>query len=414
MKLTLLKSLNNLDIFNIFILGIASGLPLALVFSTLSIWLKELGLSKTTIGLFAFVSTPYTLKFLWSPLIDGIKLPYLYNKLGLRKSWLFLVQILLFISIFLFSKFSPLEHIFIIALLAFLVSFFSASQDIVIDAYRVELFRIEDQGIAASLFVYGYRIGMLISSAGALIIAEKFDFHFSYQIMAILFLLFAFNSFFLNQTKEQSREKYKGLENWLVQYVKNPFVDFKNNENFILILFFIILYKLGDAFAGIMTAPFILELGFTKVDIAFYVKTVGLIATLVGSILGALLVKAYNLPKALLIAGILQLITNLIFCAQAYIGKDHLFLALTISAENLAAGIGTIVFVAYISSLCNLKFSATQYALLSSVAAISRTWLSSSSGFIAEKINWIEFFAFSSLLALPALILLYFIRSKKI
>lgn len=415
-NLLMLQSINPkcVNFINIFILGIASGLPLALILSTLSIWLQELGISKTAIGLFAFVTSPYSLKFLWSPFIDGLKIPVLTKKFGLRKSWLFILQLLLFVNIFCLSLSSPLDNLYYTALLALLISFFSASQDIVIDAYRIEIFAQKDQGFGATLLVYGYRIGILISTAGALIIADMVNFMFSYQIMSGCFLFFAFYSLTMNHVTNAYQKERISLISWINKYVKQPFIDFKQRENYGLIILFVILYKLGDAFAGIMLPPFILDLGFSKLDIAFYVKTIGLIATLLGALFGAVITKKLKIYQGLMLAGILQLLTNLIFCVQAYIGKNSLFLAITILAENFAAGMGTIIFVAYISGLCNVKYSATQYALLSSVAAIARTWLSSSSGYVADHVNWIEFFVFSALLALPALILLKYISKSKI
>ncbi len=232
--------------------------------------------------------------------------------------------------------------------------------------------------------------------------------------MSGCFLFFAFYSLTMNQVTNAYQKERISLISWINKYVKQPFIDFKQREHYGLIILFVILYKLGDAFAGIMLPPFILDLGFSKLDIAFYVKTIGLIATLLGALFGAVITKKLKIYHGLMLAGILQLLTNLIFCIQAYIGKNSLFLAVTILAENFAAGMGTIIFVAYISGLCNVQYSATQYALLSSVAAIARTWLSSSSGYVADQVNWIEFFVFSTLLALPALILLKYISKPKI
>lgn len=402
-----------LNFSNIFILGVASGLPLALVFSTLSIWLKELGISKTAIGLFAFTSTPYTLKFLWSPLIDGLKIPYLTNKLGKRRSWLFVTQLFLFLSLFLLSISSPDRALLFTALMTLTVSFCSATQDIVIDAYRIEVLKEDEQGLGATLIVYGYRVGMLISSAGALVLAEYLGFVVSYQVMAALFLIFAFFTLFISRPDDEKDLDYKNYNIWLKQYVFDPFKDFIKRKDYLWIIAFIIFYKFGDAFAGVMTGPFLIELGFAKTEIAFFVKTIGLFATLAGSLCGALLCKYCSFRKSLLIAGILQLLTNLVFCLQAYVGKSNILLGFTIASENLAGGIGTIVFVAYISSLCNINFTATQYALLSSLSAVARTWLSTSSGFIADQVNWIEFFAFSALLAVPGLVFIFFIKESK-
>lgn len=397
---------------NIFILGIASGLPIVLILSTLSVWLKEVGVSKTSIGLFALTTTPYTLKFLWSPLIDGVKIPFLYKKLGIRKSWLIVSQLLLSISILLLAISNPGNSLKIVAFYTILVAFCSATQDIIIDAYRIEILDKEKQGLGATLLVYGYRIGMLISGAGALILAEFTNFMLAYLVMAAFFLFFAIFSYMLPNSKIISNNNKLTYTAWIKQHVIAPFKDFLTRRNWLYIMLFIVLFKLGDAFAGIMTNPFLLELNFNKADIAVFVKSFGLCATLLGSLIGGILCVKYSVKTNLYFAAIIQMVTNLIFCLQALIGNSKIMLSFTIGAENLAGGIGTVVFVAYISNLCNVKYTATQYALLSSLSAIARTWFSSSSGWFSDQMNWVEFFAFSTMLAIPGIIMIYFLKTQ--
>jgi PAT family beta-lactamase induction signal transducer AmpG len=408
------KLLINRNLLHIFILGIASAIPLILTLSTLSIWLMELSISKATIGLFALTSLPYSIKFLWSPLIDGIKIPYFYKKLGVRKSWLIILQLALSLSITMLALSNPSKYLYITALATLVVAFLSASQDIVIDAYRIDLLSKEEQGIGATMLVYGYRIGMLVAGAGALILSNYFDFMQIYLAFALLYLLFASYSLSLPKTFDSKDLAIKhNFANWVQIYVFDPLVNFMHKPNYLIILIFIILFKLGDAFAGIMTNPFLLELGFSKLDLAFYVKTVGFFATIFGSLIGGIICLKYQMKHNLLFAAIIQMLTNLIFCLQAIIGDNNLMLAFTIGAENLAGGVGTIVFVAYLSNLCNIKYSATQYALLSSLAAVSRSWLSASSGWFAEYFSWVDFFIFSTLISLPAIIMIIYLFNIK-
>ena len=396
------------NFFNIFILGIASGLPLALILSTLSIWLKELSISKTSIGLFALSTTPYALKFLWSPLIDGINIPLLSKKLGLRKSWLLVTQILLFLAIYLLAISQPESNLKFTAIMTLAIAFFSATQDIVIDAYRIEILPSNEQGLGATILIYGYRIGMLISGAGALILSEYMLFSQIYIVMGCLFILFGFFTITLPKAQQFSASETTADSNymiWFKHHVIAPFKDFILRKEWLFIIIFIILFKLGDAFAGIMTNPFLLELGFSKSDIAFFVKIFGLGATLTGSLLGGILCLKCNMKFNLIFAAVIQMLTNFIFCIQAFVGYNKTLLALTIGMENLAGGIGTIVFVAYISNLCNIRYTATQYALLSSLAVIPRTWFSASSGWFADQLSWINFFLLSGVLAIPAILM---------
>lgn len=409
----ILHILKDKNCLNIFMLGIASGIPIVLILSTLSIWLKEIGTSKTIIGLFALTTMPYTLKFLWSPLIDGIKIPILYKKSGMRKSWLIITQISLFISICLLAISNPGKHLEITAICTLLVSFLSATQDIVIDAYRIEILDRTKQGLGATSLVYGYRIGMLISGAGALILAEFINFMIVYIIIALCFLLFAIFSYIIPAPYTDKPENILTYSDWIKKHVISPFQDFLARTNWLYILLFIMLFKLGDAFAGIMTNPFLLELNFSKADIAIFVKTFGLFATLSGALIGGILCAKYSIKINLLFAGIIQMLTNFIFCLQALVGNSKLMLGFTIGAENLAGGIGTVVFVAYISNLCNIKYTATQYALLSSLSAVARTWFSSSSGWFSDQMNWVEFFAFSAIIAIPGILMIYFLKDTR-
>ncbi|NBV06723.1 MAG: MFS transporter [Proteobacteria bacterium] len=404
------KSYKNFVI--IFFLGISSGLPLALILSTLKAFLLERGFDLKTIGFFSLVSLPYTIKFCFAPIIDSCSIPFLTRILGQRKSWIIITQIALAISIFALGIAGLTNDLAAIATFAFLVAFASASQDIVIDGYRIELIKKEDQGLAASFYVYGYRIGMLISGAGALGLAEIISWDSIYFIMAGLALSTVLITIFADETRKNFQQKSHNFSSWIKQSVVDPFVDFTHRKQWYTILAFIIFFKLGDVFAGNLTLPFLLEVGFSKIEIASIVKTFGLFATLFGVFIGGILVKKLGVNKSLWIAAFLQMSSNLTFSYLAQVGYSPKILYLVIFIENFSGGIGDAVFVAYLSSLCSSAFSATQYAVLVSFATFSRSLLTSSAGMFAETLGWYKFFILSTFLALPGIIFLLLITRK--
>ena len=398
----------------ILLLGFVSGLPLALTASTLSIWLTEAGVSKAAIGLFAAVATPYTLKFLWAPLMDGLRIPVLTTLLGRRRGWLLATQLALMASIVLLGCADPSVNPWLTAFAALLVAICSASQDIVIDAYRVEILTPDEQGAGAASIVLGYRFGMVASTAGALYLATYAGWMATYMIMAALMGIGMVTVLLSREpaaSESITKEKQPAKE-WLRQYVVEPFADFMRHEHWLIILLFILLYKLGDAFMGVMTGPFLIDIGFSKEQIATIVKLYGLIATIIGSFLGGALVFRLGAIRSLWICGIAQGLTNLMFAVQAMAGADTVLLALTITLENMSGGMGTAAFVAYISGLTNTRFTATQYALLSSLSAFGRTWLSTPAGWVSERLGWELFFIFSAVLAAPGLIVLWRLGKK--
>jgi PAT family beta-lactamase induction signal transducer AmpG len=409
------KSAKNLAIISL--LGISSGLPLALILSTLKAFLTDKGFDLKTIGFFSLISLPYTFKFCFAPIIDSCAIPILTRVFGQRRSWIILTQLLLVAFILLLGTAGITSDISLIAIFAVLVAFASASQDIVIDGYRIELIAKENQGLAASFYIYGYRIGMLISGAGALVIAELVNWDSVYFVMAGCMLLTSIVTLFAEETRKDWFAKHKTKHNfvsWFKNSVIDPFVDFTGHNRWFVILLFVILFKLADAFAGSLTLPFLLEIGFSKIEIASIVKTFGLFATLFGVFCGGVLVKKIGLIRGLWIAAIVQMLSNLGFSYLAQIGYDPSLLYVIIFIENFSGGIGDAVFVAYLSSLCNVTFSATQYALLASLATFARSVLVAYSGVIAQDIGWYAFFIFSSVLALPGLGFLYLLTRKKV
>lgn len=416
-------------VLSVLFLGFSSGLPLALTFATLTFWLKEEGLTNTSIGLFASVGTPYSLKFLWSPLMDRTNFPLLGRLLGRRRGWLAATQLALIGAILGLGATEPGVSAQTTALLAVIVAVCSASQDIVVDAFRVDVLDDDQQAAGAAAYVFGYRIGMLTSGAGALFLATYLGWFEVYAIMSSLMLVGLATVLLASEPRLVVTGESAALEHraadylarrphltgrmsevlaWLYGSIVCPFAEFLSRYGRMTaaILAFVVLYKFGDTLAGVMTSPFLLETGFTKAEIATVSKSYGLVASLAGFAVGGSLMSRVGLVRSLWICGILQLLTNFVFALQAMVGHDLIMLSVTIGFENLAGGMGTAAFIAYLSSLCNASYTATQYALLSSLFAVPRTLLSTSAGWLADQMNWIEFFSLTAGAAIPGLLLL--------
>jgi MFS transporter, PAT family, beta-lactamase induction signal transducer AmpG len=401
-------------LLTILFLGFASGLPLALTASTLSAWLFESRVDKAAIGLFAAVATPYTLKFLWSPLMDSLRFPVLTALFGRRRGWILATQIALAGSLLLMAAASPAINPWMTALAAVLVAFLSASQDIVIDAYRVESLKPEEQGEGAAMAQLGYRLGMLASSAGALYLAEKWGWQATYIAMAALMGIGIATTLAAREPQIPGGvwKQAKGFIEWLRESVIAPFVDFMRHPLWWQILAFIVIYRLADAFIGGMTNPFLLEIGFAKPEIASIVKIYGTLATIAGTFAGGSLTARFGALRVMFLAGLLHAATNLCYVWQVHAGHDGTVLAIGTSLENLTGGIAAAGFVAYLSNLCNVHYTATQYALLSSLAALGRTWFSTPAGYVAKHLGWSWFFTLSALLALPGLLLILHLNKR--
>ena len=382
----------------IFFLGISSGIPLLVTGSTLQAWMTDEKVNLAVIGMFSLVGLPYTVKFLWAPVMDRYVPPFL----GRRRGWMLISQILLMMAIGAFSLARPAESPWIVAFLAVLVSFFSASQDIVVDAYRRELLRDEELGLGSSLAVNGYRIGMLISGAFALFLADRISWNYVYLLLAAS-LLIGIITTCLAPGSEGQVIPPKSLREAVIE----PFIDYFKRIGAFEILAFILLYKIGDVMASSMTTPFILKMGFTKTELAAIVKTFGIFATITGGLVGGILIIKLGLRKGLWIFGILQAVSTLSFSALASVGAYHSILAATVTFENLTSGMGTAAFTAFMASLCNKRFTATQYALLSSLMGIPRVIAATPTGFLAERLGWVHFFIFCTLAAIPGLVFLF-------
>lgn len=392
----------------ILLLGFISGLPLALTGSTLTTMLKDFDVDITLIGLFGLVGIPYSFKYLWSPIIDNINIP-LFSRFGRRKGWLVFIQLVLAFNVFAISIFNPQEHILIIGLLACSLSFVSATQDIVIDALRIEILEKNEQGAGSSSAVLGYRFGMIASTAGALYLAHFLSWKIAYSSMAVIviFAMILCAVFIKEKQLELNQNREKNILKWIESAYLNPLREFVTKPRWGYIIGFIMFYKLSDAFIGSLTSPFLLEVGFSKIDIANIVKLYGMIATIVGGLLGGYVLEKISITKGLVLGLIVQMLSNLAFILLLYTGASDSALAVVISIENFCSGIGTAALVAYISNLCNIRYTATQYALLSSIATLGRAVFSGASGYVVKSLGWENFFIFSAVISLPAFILLW-------
>ena len=394
-------------------LGFASGLPLLLTFSTLSAWLTTAGVSRAAIGAFALVGTPYSFKFLWSPLIDRLPPPL---PLGRRCGWGLTIQIALAAAMLALGACNPKDGLAAMSALALLVAFLSASQDIVIDAWRVEMLTEEQQGPGAGMIQTGYRVAMLASGAGALIVAAHAGWFAAYATMAALMgvgmLVFLLGPEPAPPPEPAPRERggaWETFGEWIATAVAAPFADFMRRPAWPAILVFVLGYKLGEAMAGVMAMPLYVALGFSLTEIAAVSKLVGFFATIIGALAGGLVSVRMGIVRALILCGVLQSAGNLFYVLQAVGGHRLDYLALCVAAENVTGAMAGAALVAYLSSLCSPAFTATQYALLSSLAAVGRTLVASSGGVLAERLGWVPFFLLTTVATLPALALLVWI-----
>ncbi len=393
-------------------MGFSSGLPSALVFGTLAIWLKEEGISKSAIGLLSGVTLIYSFKLAWSPLMDNVRIPVLTRLFGQRRSWFFVSQAALALSIILLGMTSPAESTLMVGLCALLVAFCSATQDIVVDAYRIERLTPEQQPMGAAMGVLGWRIGALASGAGALYLATYYGWAATYFMMALLLPIGALAVLVAGEPpRTVTQEKREG--NPLQWYVA-PLKDFMQRPNWVLLIVFVFSYKLADAFLGIMANPFYLEVGFEKTQIADISKVYGLIATVGGGFLGAWMVKKWGLFAPLWIGGVACAVTNLLFIPLIAAGPDMLLLAGIITFDNASVGVSSTALVAFMSALCKREYTASQYAMLTSLFTAARSLSSTPAGWVAEILGWEAFFILSAALAVPGLVALRLLQRRSI
>lgn len=378
-------------------MGFASGLPLLLTMGVLQAWMKEKEVDLTWIGMITLVQLPYTWKFIWAPVMDRYTLPFL----GRRRGWLLTAQVLLILSISALGFSDPVKNTILMIIAAVLVAFFSATQDIVIDAYRREDLSDQELGMGSSMYIYGYRLGMLLASGGGLIMADFIPFSRVYLIMAACMLPCVITTLLTPEPETNA-----GTPRTMKEAIFNPLVEYFSRNHAVLIFAFILFYKIGDTMASAITIPFYLDIGFSKTDIGTVVKFFGTGATLTGAFLGGVILLRLGISRCLWIFGILQALSTAGFAVLARIGENISLLSSVIAFENLSSGMGTAAFVAFMASITNKKFTATQYALLSSLMGLPRVVASSATGYMAKQMGWEIFFIFCTLIAIPGLLLL--------
>ena len=399
--------------FTIGSLGFSSGLPYILIFSTLGVWLADIGIDLSLIGFFAWIVLTYSLKFLWAPLVDNFSVPFL-NRLGYRKSWILLSQISIAICLLLLSIVNPLDSLQVFAFIAFLVAFSGSIQDIAIDAFRIELADLNQQGNLAASYQFGYRMAILISSSFALIFASDYGWTLTYQVMSLLMLIGILGVLICPEEVNVNLERLT-LQNSIVE----PLKDFVRRFGLYFASFLLMIvatYRLTDIVMGPMASPFYLEKGYTLKEIGYIVKVVAVIASVVGFFLGGLLVKRLGVKVTLIIGAFLVLMTNLSFSLVAILEKDLYLLGWVVGADSLAAGVVGTANITFLTSLVSKKYTAVQYALLTSFMMLPGKLFSGFSGMLAnffkyefgEENGWMAFFIFTSLLTLPSLLLLFY------
>ena len=420
-------------VLSMLFLGFSSGLPFGALAEPLSAWLTESGLGKTEIGLFALVSLPYSLKFIFAPFIDRLPLPLLSRRLGRRRGWALGAQLMLISTLAGLGSTSPATSLTATALLALAVAFASAMQDTVIDAYRVEILEERSLAAGAATATFGWRVGQVGAGAGGLILGDLLPWSVVFAVMAGAVAVGVVTMLLSPEPRVRSSERSRALEAraeawlagrstlprwlgmtaaWLWAACVCPFLEFTERRGWTVVLLFILLYKFGDAVLGVMKVPFFLETGFSKTEIAEVAKLFGFVATVMGGLIGGVVVARLGIMRGLLVCGVAMALSNLVFVLQAWVGPDLGVLALTVSVENITTGMGMTAFVAYMSSLCNVAYTATQYALLTSLMAMGRTVLSSGSGWLAEQVSWPTFFVLTTIAAVPGLLLLLLLMRR--
>ncbi len=391
-------------------LGFSAGLPFLLVFSTLSAWLTEEGLSRTAIGFFSWVGITYSIKVVWAPFVDHLRLPLLTRCLGRRRGWMLLAQVGIAAGLVAMALTQPQTQLVQFALLAVFIAFCSATQDIVVDAYRIEAVQKEYQAAMAAMYIFGYRVALLVAGAGTFYAAEFVGWANGYLIMAACMAVGIATT--LAVAEPQRAEPAMrvpllsdGIGPWFATAVVRPFSDFfeRNGRVALLILLFIGIYRISDITMGVMANPFYLDMGYTKIQIAEVSKIFGFFMTILGAGLGGVLVLRYGMTRMLVAGAVLVAATNLLFAALSGVGPDVALLAVVISADNLSGGIATTVFIAYLSSLTHTAYTATQYALFSSLMTLPAKFIGGFSGIIVDGYGYFSFFVYAAVIGVPAI-----------
>ncbi len=405
----------------IFFLGFSGGLPFPLVYSTMTGWLEDAGVVRSTISTFAWLGFAYSFKFVWSPLVDALSLPLLNRLLGRRRAWLLLAQVGLAVSIFSISYFNPTMELTAFVLIAVAIAFLSATQDIVIDAYRIESADLEMQSVLAASYQYGYRLGILLAGAGALYIAQFASWTISYRAMAAFMLVGIVTTLLCHEPQERegistklSGGLFEQAGQWATIAVVEPLVDFFSRYRTwgFVILAFVASFWISDRVLGILAFPFYINLGFSLAEIASVSKIYGVVVSLLGATVGAAALLRFGLRRCVVVAPILIVATNLLFATMTITGPKIEMLTLVISFDNFAQGFGATVMIAYMSSLININFTATQYALISSIGTFIGKFTAGYSGDVQLAIGWYNFFLYAAATGIPAILLSFAVSWK--
>lgn len=396
------------------LLGISSGFPLALLLGTMTFWLAKVGIDKKTIGFAIGLTTPYTLKFLWAPLVDRLRLPLLTGLFGQRRAWLFLVQALLFLSVWMLGASQPELHLGVFAFWAIATAFLGATQDIVIDAYRIEILPEDELAHGTANNQFGYRLGAFLAGVGTIAIASPeglgLGWALAYGLTGLCVLPGALAALWagpgLHDRVLGDAPRQRAGE-WLETTLIGPFREFLRRRGALLILLFVLVYKLGDAMGQSMLNPMIVELGFSDTEFIAINKVVGFWGLIVGTALSAPLLAWLGMGRALFVSGVLMMVSNLTFAVLATQGHSNLWLTIAVATEQVTSGLGLTIFVTYLSGLSSLAYTATQFALLSSLAGVGRTWLSTPAGILAEQLGWVGFWVMTAVVAVPGMLLLW-------
>lgn len=410
------------------LLGFSAGLPFVLVYSTLSVWLREAEVSLATIGFFSWLTLVYSIKVFWAPVVDSVRLPALGSRFGRRRSWLLLAQLLVAAGLVGIASIDPAASLVPVVGFGLMVAFGSATQDIVVDAYRIETAGVEEQAALSAVYIFGYRLAMLVAGAGALYLAEFLSWPVAYLAMAACMLVGILTTLVIREPASRVDDAGRtggaasgpGPEGWIRRAVIAPFVEFFGRNGTVLallVLALIMVYRLSDMTMGVMANPFYLDMGYTKAEIASVVKVFGFGMTMFGAFSGGALVLRYGQGTMLLAAAGLVALTNLAFAALSVLGQPALAaLAVVVSADNFSGGLANVVFIAFLSGLTHRTYTATQYALFSSLMTSVGGFLGGFSGVIAEGFGYTVFFVYAALLGVPAIVLVLLLgrRSKEL
>lgn len=402
-KKNIIKEIFSKKMLVCLLLGFSSGLPLLLTGGTLKLWLAEAKVDITTIGYFSWVGMMYSLKFIWAPLLDSVAL----NNLGRRRSWMLFMQIGLAISLFFLGQIDPMTSLTMMALVSVVVAFFSATQDIAIDAFRREYLDENELGLGSTMNMYGYRLAMLVSGGLAVALADHMSWQNVYLVMAILMAFGVVATIISPEPQAHLLPKRTFYDS-----VVGPFKDFLSRDGSLIILLFVFLFKLGDALSGSMLNPFYKDMGFEKTDIALIAKTFGLASSLVGLFIGGVVIYYVGILSSLWFFGFLQALSTASFALITYTGPQNWALAFAVIFEDISSGMGSAAFVAFMASITNKKYTATQYAILSSIATLGRNFFSGFAGHMVKALDWANFFYVCALIAIPGMIFL-FIMTKR-